>query len=348
MLSASHENLKQQRHFESHDRAHQGAHQGALQRGQITVKDINGAPLNVSYLATNLLEHLTESTPYERILLVCLHQSPSSAESFQALSSALSRRLNGLSPELFVLAIDSPGFGESDSLAVQSPDLEGLAAPLLALILQFSEALSFPQLHLCGHHTGASLALALGVQLRAQVSSLILLGLPALPAIKQIEYQRYTDCLRAQVQAEQAAFDEPNGEQSPLIEALKAELLAKDLEASPEVIDRELTARLKAGARLPDAYEAVFSFDHAEALSRLQTRVLLIAPRADRLSAFTSYQQKLLNAIGLEHCVIEVTGGGYVLDTAPEPLSGTLIEWLLPTTLAPSTLNIVREAEHER
>lgn len=300
----------------------------SLQRGQIVVEDLSGELLALSYLATAPLARLEERPTSYRSLLICLHQTPSHAESFQALARALATRI----PALFILAFDTPGFGESEPLSVERPTLEALAAPILSAIRCFREAHTFLEAHLCGHHTGASLALALGEQLGRVASSLILIGLPALPTAARVTYLRYTQQLRARVRVERSMFEEMSEGRAPLFEALRAELQEKDDGASPAVIERELKARLEAGERLPDIYEAVFTYDHTEAMSRIQSPILLIAPQSDRLSAFTAYQLELMSAVGREGSAVEVSGGGYILDAAPEAIAETLITWFLPLT----------------
>ena len=103
--------------------------------------------------------------------LVLLHGSPADSE-------VLAGEVAAASEHFTCYALDTPGFGHSDPLPGQSLSVRDLAAATGEAL----RALGLPPCRVYGTHSGAAIALELGVGWPGQVSSLVLEGLPAFNA----------------------------------------------------------------------------------------------------------------------------------------------------------------------
>jgi pimeloyl-ACP methyl ester carboxylesterase len=99
--------------------------------------------------------------------LVMLHGSPGDSE-------MLTAEIGALADTFTCIALDTPGFGGSDPLPGHSLTVPALAGATAAAI----EVLGLPPCRVYGTHTGAAIALELGVGWPAQVSGLLIEGLP--------------------------------------------------------------------------------------------------------------------------------------------------------------------------
>jgi pimeloyl-ACP methyl ester carboxylesterase len=82
--------------------------------------------------------------------LICLHPSPISSQVYATL-------LPVMATDRVVIAIDTPGYGNSDPLP-EPPSIEAFAAAIWPAIAATTEA---PQVDLFGYHTGSAIALEL-------------------------------------------------------------------------------------------------------------------------------------------------------------------------------------------
>ncbi len=99
--------------------------------------------------------------------LVMLHGSPGDGEMLAAEMTAAARRFT-------CLALDTPGFGDSDPLPGQTLTVAQLAQATAAAMT----ALGLPPCRVYGTHTGAAIGLELGAGWPGQVTGLVLEGLP--------------------------------------------------------------------------------------------------------------------------------------------------------------------------
>ncbi len=100
--------------------------------------------------------------------IVMLHGSPGDGEMLAAEMGALS------AAGFTCIALDTPGFGGSDALAGDRLRVRDLAAATAEAMV----ALGLPPCRVYGTHTGAAIAAELGVGWPAQVTGLLLEGLP--------------------------------------------------------------------------------------------------------------------------------------------------------------------------
>lgn len=99
--------------------------------------------------------------------VVMLHGSPGSSE-------MLHNEMIAAAAHFTVFALDTPGFGASDALPGETLTIPDLAAATAAAM----EALGLPSCPVYGTHTGAVIAVELGVRHPERVSGLVMEGLP--------------------------------------------------------------------------------------------------------------------------------------------------------------------------
>lgn len=109
-----------------------------------------------------------------------LHQSPQSSAAMMPLAEKLRSRY-------CVVAPDSPGFGLSDPLAVETPTIEDIADALD----EFATALGLPEATVIGVHTGAEIALEFALRYPERVGFLILDGLALFTAEESEDILRH-------------------------------------------------------------------------------------------------------------------------------------------------------------
>ena len=100
--------------------------------------------------------------------VVLIHSSPANAW-------LLMKEIERLSPDYTVFALDTPGFGLSEPLPVAEMTIADLADALAKTL----EAMGMPACPMFGSHTGAAIALELGVRHPERVTGLVLDGVPA-------------------------------------------------------------------------------------------------------------------------------------------------------------------------
>lgn len=99
--------------------------------------------------------------------LVLLHASPGS-------SYGLESMIRALAGQHTVIAIDTPGYGESAALDLEQPEIDAYAAALAKTL----DALNLDQVDLYGSHTGAAIALDFAYREPARVRRVVLDGVP--------------------------------------------------------------------------------------------------------------------------------------------------------------------------
>ena len=124
--------------------------------------------------------HLRDSGPVEgdAPALVCLHQSPKSSREFAAILPHLARGRR-------VVAVDSPGHGESD-LPPSEADatIPNYAASAWAAV----DALGLGRIDILGHHTGAKVATEMAFQRPADVRRLVMVSAMVLSAEETAQF----------------------------------------------------------------------------------------------------------------------------------------------------------------
>lgn len=114
-------------------------------------------------------------------VVVALHESPRSSLSLLPLIDALADRHT-------VIALDTPGYGQSDPLPLAAPRMVDFTRALAAAV----DGLGLGRFALYGTHTGAAIATAFAIETPGRVTSLVLDGLAAFtPAERDAFLQHY-------------------------------------------------------------------------------------------------------------------------------------------------------------
>lgn len=96
--------------------------------------------------------------------LVFLHQTASSSQTYEKLMGVLQEQYR-------MIALDTPGFGQSD-FPPQAPTISSYVATLLTAL----QNLGVHEFHAFGHHTGACIACEMAVTAPARVRGLMMVG----------------------------------------------------------------------------------------------------------------------------------------------------------------------------
>ncbi|HEY3062857.1 MAG TPA: alpha/beta hydrolase [Chloroflexota bacterium] len=231
--------------------------------------------------------HVRRGGAGPRRAVVLLHGSPRSSASLAALASALSE-------DRPVVAIDTPGYGDSDAPTWPEPDQS--LTPFAAVIGEVIRALTDGPVDVFGTHTGAALALELAIAAPELIHSVVLHGLPV-----------FDDAERADLLEHYFPRLEPVWDGSHLLTAwhLCRNLLLfwpwyrQEPEATlryplvPEALHRDVLDLLKAGPSYAWAYRAAFLLNTHVVLPRLQVAALLATTPGDPLQSHAARAQAL-------------------------------------------------------
>jgi len=103
--------------------------------------------------------------------VLLFHQTPQSSQTMEPLMRLLAKHCTAI-------AVDTPGFGQSDTL----PDTVWSMAALSDLMLAFMDQLGLETVGVCGQHTGAAMAAELARRHPSRVLALALDGIPLFTA----------------------------------------------------------------------------------------------------------------------------------------------------------------------
>ena len=191
--------------------------------------------------------------------VVFLHQTASSSRMWMATMARL-----GVGNPLW--ALDTPGFGNSFD-----PAIEPGMGDYIGWLAEVLDRLEAPRVHLVGHHTGASIALAYAIERPEAVASLTLLGPAVLTAA---EREHYAARLGAPFRPQRSgAYLLKNWEY----------LRVGGADADTGLLHREMIDMLRGWAARPHAYRAVWAQDTGEQLARIECPLHLISSPDDLL-----------------------------------------------------------------
>ena len=202
--------------------------------------------------------HYRQAGNPDKTPLVLLHQSPSSSVMFESLMRALG-------DDYWLLAPDTPGFGQSDPL--QEP--ASIAAYARA-IQQFLDALNIKTVLLFGHHTGASVAVQLAHDNPDLAQAMALSG-PTL----------LSDQLKAILPEKAKPF--PLSEDGSHLLGMWQRMRDKEPDAPLALSLRETLLGLAVGEAYPEAYQAVIEQPFGEQLQAIVCPVMVFAGTGDPL-----------------------------------------------------------------
>ena len=230
-----------------------------------------------------------------RIPLVLFHPTPYSGDYFAAL-------MENMGKDRVVIAIDTPGYGDSDSPSTL-PTIRDYAESAEAVL----DALGYGKdsgmmIDVLGYHTGCLIAAELALIRPDMVRRLVLPGLPF-----------YTGDARTAAYAENAKPDEIASDGSHLRAKWDFSTGAVRAGLSLERGQQHFNDAMQCYPNCWKAYHAVFSYETEKQLAKIKQPVLLIT-NAGSLKEETEAAQEYLRNARLVHFP-EISLGGFDLHT---------------------------------
>jgi pimeloyl-ACP methyl ester carboxylesterase len=216
--------------------------------------------------------HYAESGSGPALLL--LHSAPRSLRSFRKMLPLLAEHFRAI-------AVDLPGFGQSDPLP-GPVTMEAIAQSMGQLL----DALDIDRVHLFGYHTGNKVAAALAADDASRIDRLILCGqihsiIPekakrdeAIRQIVQKYFERFPDSSDGDglLRRWQADWSDLTGFAQPRQLFSQRSIRFEDIEA----LRVRVTDHLQALDHVADTYQANFAFDFEAALRRITVPALVV------------------------------------------------------------------------
>ncbi|MFN6933575.1 MAG: alpha/beta fold hydrolase [Tsuneonella sp.] len=233
--------------------------------------------------------------------LVLLHQTPLSGRMFERIMPALAH-------DRLVVAVDTPGYGESDRPA-ERPSLAGYGDAILAALRpRFGR-----RFDLMGYHTGAVIAADLAARTSA-VRRLVLVSFPLFGSER-----------RATLLAQLAAPEEPYADDgSHLLPMWKGTMSVRPQAQSVDDAARLVAEKLRPGRHREWALRSAMERDLAPMLAAIRGPTLAVAPH-DGLQDATRAAARLVPGSELA----DLPDAGYGLfDAAPAALAGLISAFL--------------------
>ncbi len=169
--------------------------------------------------------------------ILCLHMSPFSSKNFEPL-------LVELGKDRLAVAMDIPGFGESDPTK-KEPTIDLLAELILESMKKISNQVAFDIL---GDHTGSVIAIHIAAYHEKMVSRLVLNGIPRFEEQERIE------------KLKNANYNKPMEDGSHLLRRWKSVKMLSGSEGSDKIIERNFVEALRGGPFAHWGHVAVFSY----------------------------------------------------------------------------------------
>jgi haloalkane dehalogenase len=193
--------------------------------------------------------------------LVLLHQSPSTSAMYEPLMQSLAERF-------YLLAPDTPGFGNSDGLPGDPGALriEDYAAAMHGWL----GTLGISSCYLFGHHTGASIAVAMEHAIPGTALAMALSG----PTLLDEELKRQLPLRASPITLQ---------EDGSHLQVMWQRIREKDPTAPLPLLQRELQSAFSSGNAYEASYRAVTQQLFAEQLDTITCPVLVFAGDEDPL-----------------------------------------------------------------
>jgi len=220
--------------------------------------------------------HLWRAGPRGGVPLLMLHASPGSSRGMLPVARMLAT-------ERQIVAMDTPGFGDSDPLLEEDPSIGDFADAVVMVM----KLLGHHQVDLYGTHTGASIALEAATRARDRVRRIVFDGLPMFSAEERADHL-----------ANYIPPFEVNWDGSHVVWAwnfirnmtLFYPWYHMDAQhATPRAPDTALLHErvvdlMKAGPNYAKGYRAVYRYDPRPALSQLSAPAMLCVSHEDVLA----------------------------------------------------------------
>lgn len=192
--------------------------------------------------------------------VVLLHQTPRSWREYAAV-------LPLLSPHARAIAIDTPGYGQSD------PPKEWSIAAFADGVLAALDAMQIESPIIVGNHTGAVIALELASRPRANVESLVLCGMPFVDGARQRRASKWPPIDHVISRSDGAHLLDLWSKRISFYRGGEEHLLNAFVGDALSVLDN-----------LEDGHKAVNAFRMEEKIPRVRCPVLLVCGEEDQFS----------------------------------------------------------------
>ena len=236
----------------------------------------------------------------EATTLLCFHQSPMSARTFD-------RFLPEMARDRSVYAIDTPGYGGSDA-----PATPPAIADYAAAMRDFVETMRFRKVDLLGYHTGTLIAAQLALACPEQVRRLVLVGLPLLNEPERAAFRKTPATV-------------PIAEDgSHLLKEWQASMQWRAPGISLESIAASFAEKLHNGPNAGWGSRAVMEYPAVERLHAIKQPTLVLRCR-DHLWEASARAKGVLRTC----TIIDLPQAGFGLfDVMPEKIAATCREFL--------------------
>ena len=237
--------------------------------------------------------------------LICLHQTPLSSRMFAAI-------LGHLSVDRVAIAIDTPGYGESDA-PPRPPEITDYARVLLGASREIAGIKGDAPLDVLGYHTGTIMAVDMALQARGTVRRLVLCSMPIFEAAKRAELLN-------------SFVPDPITEDGAhIIKPWKSGIVGRGPGQTLEMTHRNYTEKLRAD---PDktlwALQALARYPIESALPALTQRIMLLRSR-DTLYDHASMARQLQPRLEI---VERPDLGNGLFDVDPQGIARSVLSFL--------------------
>jgi pimeloyl-ACP methyl ester carboxylesterase len=191
--------------------------------------------------------------------VLLLHQTPRSWDEFREVLPLLGQHYRAI-------AMDTPGFGDSDSLPLKAVSIESLAAAAHEVLL----ALGHSSAVIVGHHTGAAIAAEIAAAYPDSVAALVLSASPYVDAARRAAAPGKRIIDDVAVRADGAHLGELWAMRQPFYP-----------DNRPDLLERFVVDALKAGPLAGEGHRMVDRYEMDTRLPLIGCPTLVIAPTAD-------------------------------------------------------------------
>jgi pimeloyl-ACP methyl ester carboxylesterase len=220
--------------------------------------------------------HLRRAGPPGGIPLLMLHASPGSARGILPLASRLAEHRQ-------VVALDTPGFGDSDPLTATDPSIGDFADA----VLEVMNSLNASRIDLYGTHTGASIAVEAATRSATRVRKLVFDGLPMFSSYERADHlANYIPPFEVRWDGSHVVWAWNFIRNMSLFYPWYHMDARHTTGRAPDttLLHERVVDLMKAGPHYAQGYRAVYRYDPRPALARLSVEAMLCVSHEDVLA----------------------------------------------------------------
>ena len=248
--------------------------------------------------------HYRAAGPASGVPIVLLHQTASSSQMYERLMAELAG-------EHRMLALDTPGFGQSFA-----PPIRPTIGYYVGAFGEALTGLGVTDFHLFGHHTGAAIACEMAATQPAGVRSLMMVG-----PVHMDEAERHR-WLSERIHP--MVIEEDGRHLMQIWERVRGGHPG----STAALCHREAVDNLRAGERYHEAYLAVFTQDFPALLARVRCPILMLCGDRDVLMPYFDAARRARP----DATSVALSASGYVVDEQPEVIAGEIRAFLARTS----------------